>query len=75
MWYLYDALGVMYPQLMTAAHKAESEFEDRSGEGTQVRSVQTERGDEIMTLEEQIMQLQVVKQKPQMRTAANNPGQ
>ena len=33
MYYLYDAPRIMYPQLMTAAHKTESEQEDRSGEG------------------------------------------
>ena len=42
LWYLYDDLRVMYPQLMTTAHKAEYEYEDRPGDGTWVRSVEAE---------------------------------
>ena len=37
MWYLYDSLRVMYPEPMTAAHKAEYKYEDRSGKGASVR--------------------------------------
>ena len=47
----------MYPHYMTATHKAESEYEDRPEEGAQVRLVQAEGGDNIVTLKDQIMQL------------------
>ena len=59
---------------MTVAHKAESEYEDRPGEGAKARLAQAE-GDEIMTFREQIPQLQMVMQKPPMRTMYSNPGQ
>ena len=45
----------MYPQLMTAAHKVESEQKDRSGEVVQVRSAQSEGRDNIMSLREHIV--------------------
>ena len=35
--YLCDDPRDMYPQFMTAAHKAEYEYEDRPGERAQVR--------------------------------------
>ena len=47
MCYLYDAARITYPQLVTAAQKAESEHEDHSGENIKVRSVQAEGKDEI----------------------------
>ena len=47
----------MYPQLMTAACKAESEQEDQLGEGVPGRSAQSEGKDDIVSLREQIMQL------------------
>ena len=43
--YLYDDLRIMYPELMTAAHKVESENKDRPEKGTQVRFTQAEGGD------------------------------
>ena len=49
LWHLYNNLIVMYPQLMTAAHKTESEYEDRPGKESSVRSAQAEGGDEIKT--------------------------
>ena len=54
MCYLYDDLGIMYPQLMTAAQKAESKQEDRPGEGVRVRSAQLDGRDDITSLKEQI---------------------
>ena len=63
MWCLYDDPKVIYPLLMTAAHKAKSEYDDRLGEGAQVKSAQAEVMDEIATLREQIIQLQVAMQK------------
>ena len=57
MCYLYDDPRKMYPQLMTAAHKAESEQEDRPREVLQVRLAQTERRDDILSLREEIAQL------------------
>ena len=42
MYYLYDDMRITYPQLMTAAQKAESQQEDQSGEGVNVRSTQVE---------------------------------
>ena len=65
----------MYPQLMIADHKAESEYEDRLREGAWVRPGQAEGEDEILTLMEQIAQLQVVMPKPPMRTASDHPTQ
>ena len=59
-----DDLSVMYPQLVTAAWKAESEQEDTLGEGVWVKSAQSEGKDEITNLKEQIMQLWVVIQRP-----------
>ena len=59
MCYLYDDMRIMYPQLMTAAQKAESEQEDHAGEDVHARSIQAEGKDEIMRLSEQIAQLQV----------------
>ena len=55
MYYLYDDMRIMYPQLMTAAHKAASEQEDQPQEGVQVRSSQSEGKDGIANLREQIM--------------------
>ena len=40
MHYLYDDLRVMYTQLMTAAHNAESEYKYGLGEGAQVKLAQ-----------------------------------
>ena len=54
----------MYPQLMTAAHKAESEQEDQPHEGVQVRSSQSEEKDSIVSLKEPIAQLWVAVQRP-----------
>ena len=56
MHYLYNNPRIMYPQLMTAAHKAESEQEGRPREGVQVRSAQSEARDNIVHLREQIVQ-------------------
>ena len=42
MWYLYDDMMIMYPQLMTAAHKAESEQKDHPRDAVQVRPVTLE---------------------------------
>ena len=53
----------MYPQLLTTSHEAGSE-QDRPEEGIWVRLVQAEGKDEIVSLKEQIMQLQVVIQRP-----------
>ena len=50
--FLYDDPGVVYPQLEVVAHKTESEQEDRPGEEVQVRSVQLEGKDDIMSLKE-----------------------
>ena len=72
MWYLYDDPGVMYPQLVTAAYKAECQYEVRHGEGVWVKLVQAEGKDEITTLRKQIAQLWVVMQKP-VRTASDHP--
>ena len=68
MQHLYVGLRVMYPQFMTAACKAVSEHKNGTWEETWVRLVQPEGGDGIATLKEQIMQLQMVIQKPQMGT-------
>ena len=64
MHYHYDDLGVMYPQLVTAACKAESEQEERLGEGVQIRLAQSEGKDKTVSLKEQIMQLWIVVQSP-----------
>ena len=53
MHFLYNDLRVMYPQHVTAAHKAESEHMDRPIEEVQVRLAQTEVKDNIMSLTEQ----------------------
>ena len=50
MHYLYDEPSIMYPQLLTAACKAEPEQEDRPEEGVLLRSVQLEGKDEITGL-------------------------
>ena len=71
---MYDDPRVIYPQLMTAAHRAESKYEDRPGIGIQVRSMQAVGGDKIITLKTQITQLLVEMQMPQMRTRTNNCG-
>ena len=73
MCYLCDSLKVMYPQFMTPAQKAESKQEDRPGEGVWVRLAQSKWKDEIMSLKEQIVQLQVVIQRTPHWTAAGNP--
>ena len=75
MWYLDDDLRVIYPKLMTAANKAESEYEDRLKEGSRVKSVQAEGENEIITLTEKIIHLQVVIQKPSVRTKSDHPRQ
>ena len=62
--YLYVDLRVMHPQLVTAAHKAEAEHEDKTGEGVWIKAVQIEGNDEIKNLKEQTVQLEVVIQKP-----------
>ena len=49
----------MYTQLMTAAHMVEYEQKDRPRNGVQVKLVQSEGNDEIISLQEQIAQLQV----------------
>ena len=72
MCYLYDDVRIMYPQIMTAAHKAESEQEDSPREGVQVRLAQSEGKYSIMSMRKQIAQLLVVVQRPQ-RTASSNP--
>ena len=72
MHYLYDDPRIMYPQLMMAAHKADSEQEDWPQEGVQVRTVQSEGKGDIAGLSEQIMQLQVAVQGPQ-RTKTSSP--
>ena len=59
MCYLYSGMRIMYPQLMTAAHKAESEQEDWPREEVWVRLAQLEGKDGIVSLREQIMQLWV----------------
>ena len=64
MLYLYDDPEAMYPQLMTAACKAESKQEERLGDGVWVRLMQSEGKDKTVSLKEQIMQLQVVIQRP-----------
>ena len=70
MYYLYDDLRIIYPQLMTAACKAESEQEDQPREGVQGRSAQSEGKDSIEHLKEQIIQLPVAVQGP---TTTSNP--
>ena len=72
MWYLYDDLSVLYPLLIAAAHKAESEYEDRLRKEAQVRLAQAAGEDEIMTFREQIMQLWVVMQKPPVRISCDH---
>ena len=62
--YLYDDARITYPQLVTAAQKAESEQEDHTGDGIHVRSIQPEGRDDIVNLSEQIVQLCLVVQKP-----------
>ena len=57
MHYLYDGARITYPQLVTAAWKAESEQEDHTGESISVKSVQAGGKDDIMKLSEQIAQL------------------
>ena len=74
MCFLYDDMRIMYPQLVTAVHKAESEQEDWLGEVAWVRSAQSEGKDGIVSLREQITQQWVVVQRPQ-RTANSNPQQ
>ena len=54
----------MYPQHMTAAHKAKFEQEDRPGEGVWVRSAQSEGKDVIVSLKEQVVQLWVMIKRP-----------
>ena len=65
MHYLYDDPGVMYPQLVTRAHKAELEQKDWLGEEVWVRWAQSEGRDDITNLRKQIAQLCVVMQRPQ----------
>ena len=72
MHYLYDDLRVMYPKLMTVAHKVESEQEDRPGEGVQVKSAHSEGRDGIRSLKEQIAQFQMVTQIPPQQIESNN---
>ena len=55
--YLYDDPRITYPQLVTAAQKADSEHKDHLGGSIQVRSVQAEGKDEIMKLSKQIVQM------------------
>ena len=55
MYYLYDAMRIMYPQLVTAAHKAESEQEDSHVEGVQARWAQSEGKDGIVSLRDNIL--------------------
>ena len=74
MHYLYDDTRITYSQLVTAAQKAESEHEDCTGEGIHMRSIQAEGKGDIVKLSEQIVQLQVVVQKP-MNTEISNPQQ
>ena len=74
MCYLYDDAMIAYPQLMTAAWKAESEQEDNTGDGIHVRSMQAEEKDDIMRLSKQIAQFQVKVQEPQ-NTAISNAWQ
>ena len=57
MCYLYNDARITYPQLVTAAQKAESEHEDHTGEGIHVRSIQAEGKDDNAMLSEQIAQL------------------
>ena len=66
-------LRIMYPQLMTVAHNAESKQEDRPGEGIQVGSAQSEGKDDIVSLKEQIAQLWLAIQRPPQQTASSNP--
>ena len=75
MQYFYDDPRAMYPQFLTAAHKAESEYKDNLGKGAYIKLAEDEGKDEIMTLGEQITQLRVVKLKPQVRTTSDNPMQ
>ena len=60
MHYLCDDMRITYPQLMTAAWKAESQQEDWPGERIHARSTEDEGKDDIMRLGEQSMQLWVV---------------
>ena len=46
-------MEITYPQLMTAAQKAESEQKDQPGEGVHARSTQAEGKGNIMRLSEQ----------------------
>ena len=71
MYYLYDDLRVMYPQLLTAAHKAKPEQEDRLGEGVWMRSAQSEGKDEIMSLKSKLW---VVIQRSTQQTTYGKPG-
>ena len=74
MCYLYDDVRITYPQLVTAAWKAESEEEDCTGISIWVKSIQAEEKDDTAKLSEQIVQLGLVMQKPQS-TAVSNPQQ
>ena len=48
MHYLYKKARIIYPQLLTAAQKAETEHEDHTGEGLCVRSIQAEGKDDTV---------------------------
>ena len=69
--YVNDDARITYPQIMTAAQKAESEKEDHTGEVVHVRSIQAGGKDDITRLSEQIVQLSVVVQKYQNTTISN----
>ena len=57
MYYLYNDVQIMYPQLVIAAWKAESDQEDHTGECIQVKSAQADGRDDMVKLSEQIAQL------------------
>ena len=63
----------MYPQLMTAAQKAESEQENRPRKGVWVRLAQSEGKDKILSLKQQIVQLRVAIQRSLQWTTSGNP--
>ena len=72
MCYLYDDdARITYPQLVTAAQKAESVHKDHTGESIMGRSIQAEGKDDIVKLSRQIVQLQLRWQKPQSTTVSD----
>ena len=63
---------VTYPQLVTAARKAESDKEDKGAEGVGVKGTHAEKDDVIEGIREQVAQLSAAIQQAQGKTLAND---